>query len=179
MSEYPGILRRFLAASIDGLLITGLVPLDIAILAMSNKGPYMVWLWFDAFLGVAYFVTCHALWGQTLGKRVTGLRVQLLNGRPLSWREAALRNVAELLGAFAVAIFGTVALASFDWSALSGLEWGPKYNKVSSALQPPMWTLWLSGAWYLAEIGALLTNPRRRAVHDFIAGTVVVWRKKH
>jgi uncharacterized RDD family membrane protein YckC len=28
--------------------------------------------------------------------------------------------------------------------------------------------------WFVAEILTCLTNPKRRAVHDFIAGTVVV-----
>ena len=38
--------------------------------------------------------------------------------------------------------------------------------------------LWLStaipGLWFLAEVLTMLTNEKRRALHDFIAGTVVV-----
>jgi uncharacterized RDD family membrane protein YckC len=33
---------------------------------------------------------------------------------------------------------------------------------------------WAGCAWYLLEVITMLTNDKRRAVHDFIAGTVVV-----
>lgn len=33
---------------------------------------------------------------------------------------------------------------------------------------------WLSTLWLLLEIGTMLTNERRRAVHDIIAGSVVI-----
>lgn len=32
----------------------------------------------------------------------------------------------------------------------------------------------LPGLWFVAEVLTMLTNERRRALHDFIAGTVVV-----
>ena len=32
----------------------------------------------------------------------------------------------------------------------------------------------IEGLWFLAELLTMFTNPKRRALHDFIAGTVVV-----
>jgi len=32
----------------------------------------------------------------------------------------------------------------------------------------------LPGLWFLAEVLTMLTNEKRRALHDFIAGTVVI-----
>jgi hypothetical protein len=32
----------------------------------------------------------------------------------------------------------------------------------------------IPGLWFLAEVLTMLTNRKRRALHDFIAGTVVV-----
>ena len=33
---------------------------------------------------------------------------------------------------------------------------------------------WLSYAWMLSEVVTMLFNEKKRAIHDFIAGTVVV-----
>jgi uncharacterized RDD family membrane protein YckC len=33
---------------------------------------------------------------------------------------------------------------------------------------------WLSIAWFLLEIVTMLTNEKRRALHDMIAGSVVI-----
>jgi hypothetical protein len=35
-------------------------------------------------------------------------------------------------------------------------------------------TSWIWLAWLVLELLTMLTNPQRRALHDFIAGTVVV-----
>ncbi len=37
---------------------------------------------------------------------------------------------------------------------------------------------WLNHVWVYGELIILLTNKRKRAVHDFIAGTVIV-KQKH
>jgi uncharacterized RDD family membrane protein YckC len=41
---------------------------------------------------------------------------------------------------------------------------------------------WLATLWFLLEIATMLTNEKRRAVHDFIAGSVVIrdefWRNE-
>jgi len=34
---------------------------------------------------------------------------------------------------------------------------------------------WIQNAWVWGELIVLLTNRKRRALHDFIAGTVVVY----
>lgn len=41
----------------------------------------------------------------------------------------------------------------------------------------PVWALWVLGfcmIWPWMEVATMLLNQRRRAVHDFIAGTVVI-----
>ena len=47
-----------------------------------------------------YFVVSEGVWGTTFGKRMAGLRVVTVDGRPIGFSEAALRNVlraADLL----------------------------------------------------------------------------------
>jgi uncharacterized RDD family membrane protein YckC len=39
--------------------------------------------------------------------------------------------------------------------------------------------VWICMIWILIELVTMYTNAKRRAVHDFIANTVVVFKKRH
>jgi uncharacterized RDD family membrane protein YckC len=38
---------------------------------------------------------------------------------------------------------------------------------------------WIDAIWIYSEYIILLTNPRKRSIHDFMAGTVVIKAKYH
>ena len=120
--EFPlaGVGSRFLAISIDTLiqiLIGAAVLAAVAGLwsllgeAASGRGP-----WFLAVLVITvfllfygYFMGFEAFWhGQTPGKRLVGLRVLSVTGRPAGIGEAILRNllrvVDQLPGVYAIGI---------------------------------------------------------------------------
>ena len=48
-------------------------------------------------LTLTYFFICEALWGQTLGKRVLGLRVLMRDGRPATASAVSARTVLRLI----------------------------------------------------------------------------------
>ncbi len=118
--EFPlaGVGSRFLAVSIDTLLqfLIGLVILAAvsgtwSLLGRSGSGP-----WFLAVIVITvfllfygYFMGFEAFWhGQTPGKRLIGLRVLSVTGRPARIDEAILRNllriVDQLPGIYAIGI---------------------------------------------------------------------------
>jgi uncharacterized RDD family membrane protein YckC len=119
--EFPlaGVGSRFLALSIDTLLqltIAGLVLAAVSgtwsLLGSRIGGG----AWYVAILVIAafllfygYFAAFEAFWhGQTPGKRLIGLRVLSVTGRPARIDEAILRNllrvVDQLPGAYAIGI---------------------------------------------------------------------------
>jgi uncharacterized RDD family membrane protein YckC len=56
-----------------------------------------------------------------------------------------------------------------------GLSPGAVASGEALANSKGFWLLTaLPGLWFLAEVLTMLTNDKRRALHDFIAGTVVV-----
>ncbi|HEV8245428.1 MAG TPA: RDD family protein, partial [Polyangiaceae bacterium] len=119
-------------------------------------------------------VVFHALFGQTLGKMAAGIRVVRVSGERIGWREASFRSSVDIGFGVLGAIVTGQALLHFpaaEWSA-SSLE----NSKRLLELQPPWARLepYVSSLWYWSELFVLLTNRRRRALHDFIAGTVVV-----
>jgi uncharacterized RDD family membrane protein YckC len=99
--NYAGIGRRLIAAIVDGSIT--FLGFGFAIAALTNRGSIgpdgaefnleggaAVALFA---LMLAYFVSMEAMLGATLGKYLLGLRVRALDGSPMSWAAAILRNV--------------------------------------------------------------------------------------
>lgn len=92
--------RRALARAVDGVFVGApfLIPvlglgftLSIALVAVS----------------LLYFFLCEALWGQTLGKRLLGVRVLMRDGAPATAKAAALRTSTRIFedGPIGLAVF--------------------------------------------------------------------------
>jgi uncharacterized RDD family membrane protein YckC len=90
--RYRTAWRRFWAGLIDGFVLLPLNWLDGWIWSAFHT-PLLLVPWFVLYSisFVAYSVLLHWRWGQTLGKRVTRVRVHSLSGGPLSLRQAAMR----------------------------------------------------------------------------------------
>lgn len=118
--EVATIGSRFLALTIDTLIQLGttllVVGLGLGVTWLTRTRWAAAETWVSAVLVIvwfllmnAYFAFFETVWnGQTPGKRVIGLRVISITGRPLSPYEAILRNVVriadQLPGTYAVGI---------------------------------------------------------------------------
>jgi uncharacterized RDD family membrane protein YckC len=97
---------------------------------------------------------------------------------PIGWIEAWKRSSVDLVFAFLVLVFEIWALAHVDpmkFSSLGVLE----RTKLLQQHQPSWFSSVniLQQVWIWSEVVILLFNRRKRAIHDFIAGTVVVHKK--
>ena len=114
-------------------------------------------------------------WGQTIGKMALKIRVVSLDGAPAGFRRAFYRHVVDLafsLASSMLTIYGLLSVADDEYAALGFVERMELLNTVTGDL--PDIVLWLSFAWTASELVVLLLNEKRRALHDFIAGTVVI-----
>lgn len=111
-----------------------------------------------------YSILLHARYGQTLGKMAVGVKVlDLGEQRTPTLRQAFLRDIGSI-------ILSTVALGYMIYLAITGQD------LTEAARSTPILRI-LGGAilgWSLLELITMLTNSKRRALHDWIAGTVVV-----
>lgn len=125
------------------------------------------------FLG--YSIYCHGRFGRTLGKRIMRIRVVKTNGAAISWREAWLRNSVEVGGAVFAVIGTFIALATIPHWEYYDVDW---YQRgLNLRAYEPDWLAWTEPAmrtWALSEIVVMLFNEQRRALHDMIAGTIVI-----
>lgn len=115
---------------------------------------------------IFYFVLLHAICGQTVGKMITGVKVVRNSDLgPIRLWHALAREIGPLL-IFVVAML-----------ILPGVDFIEPENAEEFIIQLPPSIIALIAApfiWGMLEILTMLFNKRRRALHDFIAGTVVI-----
>jgi uncharacterized RDD family membrane protein YckC len=120
-----------------------------------------------------YTVGMHARYGQTIGKMVCGVKVidARTEGR-ISFGQALVREaipIVFMVGFVARAVW----LLTNEDLTLADLLGGT--DTAWQAMGRSFWILLsLPFLWFFAEAVTMLTNRKRRALHDFIAGTVVV-----
>jgi uncharacterized RDD family membrane protein YckC len=166
-NKYKTFWRRFWAHFLDGFvvgipLLILLVILEGAGVIQSTSSPYIDQ--FVALIGLSYYIVMHAMFGQTAGKMATGVKIyDKSEESDISWKQAVMRDIVPLF----------FFLVSFVYLITSGAAIGETSDAEAS-----WWLLYAyaysSLAWYLAEVITMLFNSKRRAVHDFVAGTVVV-----
>jgi uncharacterized RDD family membrane protein YckC len=170
---YSSFGRRLGAYLIDFLLLSPLIALQIWAsghsISMAILSTVLVSVAF-----IVYRVYCHAIWGQTVGKRVVKLRVVRLSGEAIGWRESLLRSSVEMLFTGLTLSAQLIALAAIPAAEFAGLDTMQRESNLQ--VYTPAWSshvMTLSGIWYIASLIALFVNDQRRTLHDFIAGTVV------
>ena len=166
-SKYQTFWRRFWAGNIDSLLFLPLMYLDPW--HFSQRLPVVflvVWFIFHETAWYFYSVIMHGRYGQTLGKMICKIRVvDKSEEKPISYRQAFFRDCIVI-----------ITDISFSATMLPTVMQGKNPYEMTDAKDWIFMFLWssINLFWFLAELITLLTNKKRRAIHDFIAGSVVV-----
>ena len=152
--RYRTTVPRFWAGVVDqAVLFPSTFLLDLAAAWLS---PYLLAL-MHILINTAYSILMHARYGQTIGKCVCKIKIiDHLTGTRINLNQSALRDSGLLSGLlYAVA-------------ALKGEDIRPDELTLTGAASM------VAGTWFVLEIITMLLNKKRRALHDLIAGTVVV-----
>jgi len=162
---------RFWTGFVDGCVLWPIGFITSAVLLLNGPNALAAsMIMLQGLAWEAYTVVMHARCGQTVGKMVTKVRVVdfRTEGR-ISLRQAWLREAVPML--LTLVLLGYEVLA-----ILTGrIEARAIANGDAWLANKPLWLLnVLPGLWFLAEVLTMLTNEKRRALHDLIAGTVVV-----
>jgi uncharacterized RDD family membrane protein YckC len=160
--KYRTFWRRYWAGFVDGVAFLPLAVLDNWIWQHSTSIPLRA-LWFAVYSASfpAYSILTHGLFGQTLGKRVLGVRVVDVSGRALTMVQALRREAINIP-------FGI-------WSFNAGLALVAHGQNPHHVEQMDVGAAaWLMFGLFALELLTTLTNSKRRALHDFMAGSVVV-----
>jgi uncharacterized RDD family membrane protein YckC len=166
LNRYFTFWPRFWAGCMDVLV---LVPVGLADHWLwdqdASTAVRVVWFAFASTAALLYRILLHGLWGQTVGKRIMGIRVLDVSGSALKMWQAILRD--------------SLWLAFTAWFVASQLPWVLRGVDPSQVPVAQMgWLPWVTAIVLLAELMTMLGNARRRALHDLLAGSVVIRQRK-
>ncbi len=160
--KYETNWRRFWAALIDGFVFLPLLPLNEMIVQHQSPG-FLLLLWsgFFAFLPHVYRILLHYKFGQTFGKMIMKVKiVDFDSERFITPRQTVLRDIIPVFLAL-------LLLVSEAMYLIEGQD-------IDTANTIAFFANYSFAVWTTAEIISIFTNTKRRMIHDFIAGTVVV-----
>ena len=172
--EISGFWRRVAANLLDSAIAAPLGFLFVYLLEGSKVLYFasiipgmLVWYWYGVWLVKKY--------GGTPGKILMGIRVRMLDGSFVTGTAAHIRYAGMFLftslGTIAGAI-GSYSMSDAEFESLGIFERAIKQQELA-----PSW----NGAvqiglqvWIWVGLVTLLLSKKRRAVHDYLAGTIVV-----
>ena len=161
---YKTFWPRLGAAFLDTAALAPLIWIDQVLWNFTDSS-ILLFLWVLIYQAVSliYYIGFVYLFGQTPGKMATGVLISDNNNQQLTLNQAILRNIITVI----VAPIFIVLVAS-------NLLAGQLANRGLGDAQFMIWFLAIALGWAVLEFITMLFNSRRRAIHDWIAGTVVV-----
>ena len=179
--HYAGFWSRFWAGLIDTMILW-VVSLLFSIVGHQGRWFALAMALPQGMFHSLYELDLHARYGQTIGKRVMGIKVLRVDGKEIGWHEAAIRSSVNLILAALItltSIYGLLMITNDQYAAGTANGFWDSSSTESLALQAQMqviphwfWIVFL--VWEISEVVTLLFNKQKRAVHDLMAGTIVV-----
>lgn len=161
MEKYKTFFPRFVALLIDSFIMLPLAILDDWF-RRAEFPPLFFYIWIpvSSLVLPVYTIMMNGFYGQTLGKMAMNVKVLDISEEPLKFTQAILRDLPQL-------IFNLCAI----YLGIAFLGQSPEAENVKMAYGT-FGTFAM--IWGLADISTFFLNDKRRALHDFIARTVVV-----
>lgn len=165
MDKYQTILPRIFALIVDFLVM---LPLSFLTTVFGSVGDSpktaFVFSTIISAIPVIYTISMHTFYGQTVGKMALRLKVINLSERPITFTQAVIRSLPQMLPVFIAASIATNRMfyqtENEFTNDLFGITVGTAY------------VLYI--VWSIGNIISALVTEKKRALHDLIAGTVVV-----
>jgi uncharacterized RDD family membrane protein YckC len=172
--HYSSFWQRVGAGLVDFLIVLPLVLLDAFIGGKVRLLPLYM-LVPTQLISIFMLVYMVRRYGGGPGKLTLGLRIVMLDGSPITMKATLLRYAPIWIMSTLTAvgtIIGLLAVPDSAFGSLGYVERGMLLNE-----HMPGWTMAVNSLlqlYMLASLVTILANKKRRAIHDFIAGTVVI-----
>lgn len=160
LSKYRTISPRIGARLLDEIILCPLYLIAKGITVPHPKSSLLCYLMFSL-IAISYVVIGHHKFGQTLGKKLAGVRVvqRTDESKLLSLSQAVRRNSLPILGVVFV-----VALALLG--ELSFLQlWNQGSENKSTYILAPFLIL-------VVKLIVMKLSPKRRSIEDYLGGSV-------
>jgi uncharacterized RDD family membrane protein YckC len=155
MEKYQTFWQRFAASLLDGIIF---LPIFLIIPSIFNIDTVhsVPWLLFINFISFFYSIYAHSYYGYTLGKKWMNIKV------------VSNDDESKLIGLSNSIMRDSIGIAFFLIELILVIS-----NTIESRMGDFIIFLATFG-WLFAELITMLLNPKKRSVHDFLAGSVVI-----
>lgn len=172
--RYAGFWQRFGAYWIDLLILLPVT--GLAIFFGEKYRLFMLyWCLPSLALGLFFHVYLVGRFGGTPGKLLLKTRIAMEDGTPVTMKAAMIRHAVLFVLVALISVATPMAL--LQMTDESYFSYGYIARSATLLALMPSWYAPVSillQIWIWGEFITMLFNKRRRAVHDFIAGTVVL-----
>lgn len=172
--QYAGFWRRLGAILADGVFMCPLFAV-IYVGLMQSHLFFLYWLLPSILFGLWYNVYLVKKFGATPGQRAFKLQIVMADGSPVTLKAAFVRYLVLFV---LLVLYDTgSAIASFriDGPVSRHMDFAERSELIT--MLTPAWAsiVWNIGqVWLWGELLILLCNEERRALQDYMAGTVVI-----
>jgi uncharacterized RDD family membrane protein YckC len=161
--KYQTGLKRIWAAIVDGIVFMPFLLVDRFLISpTTNEYLIISWQTFTVFIPIFYSIIAHYKYGQTIGKWVACVKVlDISETKTINLQQSILRDSFYL----------TIELIGFFYFIFMVLKNGDTqyfYDGFNDFAGTPFLI------WTLLELITMFTNNKKRAIHDFLAKSVVV-----
>jgi uncharacterized RDD family membrane protein YckC len=170
--RYSTFWQRVGASLIDLLILFPLFPLDY-FAGQSRMYHAYAFVPMELF-NVFFYIYLAVRYGGTPGKLLLGLRIANLDGSPVGWKAAVLRYAPLWILEVAISLLTIMAALALTDEAYSALGYFERSDAMDEQQPLIMSVTWLMFIWMFAGLVTMMVNDKRRTLHDFIAGTVVL-----
>ena len=173
---YSGFWLRLGANLLDIIIF---MPFASAILFINSFGLYIYFVTLipNLFFLFFYHIYLPKRYGGTPGKLAVGIKIIKIDSSTIGWKESILRHSIYLIFSIISISMTIIAIFLADYEIYVNLTTLEKSAYLSRLSPGNNIISILSNIWVWSEIIMLLFNKRKRAIHDYIAGTVIVKTK--
>jgi len=171
---YVGLWPRLGANLVDILVLVPVILFDIW--ARAHYRMFRVWVIPWRLLVFAFYrVFLIGRFGGTPGKMILGIEIRKVDGSPVRYGQAFLRGFPDTLFYLmlaSVSAFAALNLSDAEYLSMSVRARTAYFRSFSPGVY--QFLEFVGYAWILADIIVFFCNDERRALHDFVAGTIVL-----
>lgn len=129
-------------------------------------------IWFHVYLVRRY--------GGTPGKLIAGIKIINKGGKNIDSKGALMRYLVSLIIGIFYGVLMFYIIQDADNEKYQNLGFWERSLYIAD-LNPQLMKInsWIANIWFYSELIVLLTNKRKRSIHDFMANSVVIKSKYH
>ena len=155
MEKHETLGKRFGAMILDFFVLVPVTIVITFVLVFIDRHLIALSSILSGFISVLYYILMHYHYGQTVGKMIVNVKVLDASEASINFGQSILRSLPQLIP----------VMFAVSFSTADNSETAEFWARTVYAF---------SGAFYLIDALVCAASEKHRALHDFIAGTVVV-----